>query len=69
MRRSRHPRLRLLAGLILAVLVAVPAASWFALRGSLPRYEGRVRSAAIAQPVQVMRDALGTVTVARGKLS
>jgi penicillin amidase len=46
------------AGLFVLALVGV-----FALRGSLPRYDGEVVSAALSAPVVVERDALGTVTL------
>jgi penicillin amidase len=51
---------------LLAALVLIPAAilltAWLLLRGSLPQYDGRVSSTALAQPVDVERDALGTAT-------
>ena len=60
----RRRRLLKKALLVLVLLAAVlPLAGWIALRGSLPRYEGEVRDAALRQPVRVERDALGTVTV------
>jgi penicillin amidase len=62
MRRS----LRLLKNLVLTiVLLAVIGfvAGWFALRGSLPRYDGEVRDSTLSTSVRVERDALGTVTV------
>ncbi|MEP7096143.1 MAG: penicillin acylase family protein [Dokdonella sp.] len=46
----------------LIVVVAV-IAGWFALRGSLPQYDGRVQSGALEQSATVERDALGSVTV------
>src|SRR6185312_17096834 len=49
--------------ILVLLIVALPVAGWFARRGSLPRYEGEVRDAALKQPVRVERDALGTVTV------
>ena len=53
--------------LLLLLLVALaPLAGWLALRGSLPRYDGEVRDKALAQPVRVERDALGSVTVRAG---
>ena len=60
--RRRSVILRVLGG-ALAVLLLGVAAGAFALRGSLPQYEGVVRSSALAAPVEVQRDALGTVTV------
>jgi penicillin amidase len=50
-------------GIVVAVLVIATVAAGFALRGSLPHYEGRVTSTALAQSVVVERDALGTVTL------
>lgn len=51
---------------LLAVLVLIPATlllvAWLLLRASLPQYEGEVSSTALAQPVVVERDALGTAT-------
>jgi len=61
--------LRLLKKTILVLLllaILVPLAGWLALRGSLPDYEGQVRDKALAQPVRVERDALGSVTVHAG---
>ncbi|HEY6942203.1 penicillin acylase family protein [Dokdonella sp.] len=49
--------------LLVLLIVATPVAGWLALRGSMPRYEGRIVDAALKQPVRVERDALGTVTV------
>jgi penicillin amidase len=48
---------------VAAIVLALPLAGWLLLRGSLPRYEGDVRDAALQQTVRVERDALGTVTV------
>jgi len=62
MRRPVRLLLRLLgAGIAVAVLLA--AAAWLALRASLPRYEGEVRSPALHGAVEVERDALGTATL------
>jgi len=47
----------------IAVLAIAVIASWFALRGSLPAYDGRVTAAVLSAPVSVERDALGTVTL------
>ncbi|HEU4662512.1 MAG TPA: penicillin acylase family protein [Dokdonella sp.] len=58
--------LKRLALLLVLFAVAVSAAGWLALRGSLPRYEGRIADAALKQTVRVERDALGTVTVEAG---
>jgi penicillin amidase len=63
-RPSRLLKKIALALLLLAMLI--PLAGWLALRGSLPRYEGEVHDRALAQPVRVERDALGTVTVTAG---
>jgi penicillin amidase len=51
----------LFAGLVLLVLGV-----WFALRGSLPRYDGGIAAPALAAAVTVERDALGSVTVRAG---
>jgi penicillin amidase len=48
---------------VFALLALATIALVLALRGSLPRYEGRVAAAALAEPVVVERDALGTVTL------
>jgi penicillin amidase len=50
--------------MVLLVLISLLAmVAWTTLRGSLPRYDGQVHSAALAHAVDVERDALGTVTV------
>jgi penicillin G amidase len=54
--------LRVVGGAVSVLLLGV-IAGLSALRGSLPQYEGVVRSSALAAPVEVERDALGTVTV------
>jgi penicillin amidase len=48
---------------LFALLVVLLFGAWLALRGSLPTYEGSIRSTALNGPVSVERDALGTVTV------
>ena len=52
---------------VIVVLIVVAAvgfgAAWLALRGSLPRYDGRVVAAQLSAPVTVERDSLGTVTL------
>jgi penicillin amidase len=53
---------RLLA-IAIAMLAFAILASWLALRGSLPRYDGRVSAAALSAPVTVERDANGSVTL------
>ena len=59
----RITRLLLRALLILLIVVAgAVLAGWFALRGSLPRYDGEITSMALTRPVAVERDALGSVT-------
>ena len=58
----RRPLLRA-AVLLLVLIASLAMVAWTSLRGSLPRYDGRVHSAALARPVDVERDALGTVTV------
>ncbi len=58
--------LRLLARVIVVLIVVAAVAigaAWLALRGSLPRYDGRVVAAELSAPVTVERDALGTVTL------
>jgi penicillin amidase len=57
--------LRIVFGLALA-LVVLALAGLLALRGSLPRYDGKVVSTALTAPVTVERDALGTVTIRAG---
>lgn len=62
MRRS----IRLLArsaALLLSIGALLLALAWVLLHGSLPRYDGEVRSAALTHAVEVERDALGSVTV------
>jgi penicillin amidase len=58
--------LRILAR-VTAVVIVVAAlaigAAWLALRGSLPRYDGRVVAPQLSAPVTIERDALGTVTL------
>ncbi|MGH8174586.1 MAG: penicillin acylase family protein, partial [Rhodanobacteraceae bacterium] len=53
---------RLFVTAVFVSLLAIVAIG-FALRGSLPTYEGRVTAAALSMPVTVERDALGTVTL------
>lgn len=53
-------RLSLFAAGLMAIIAI---AGGLALRGSLPQYSGEVRSAALANTVQVERDALGSVTL------
>jgi len=48
---------------LFAVVAALCIAAWLALRGSLPRYDGRIVASALAQPVAVERDANGSVTL------
>ena len=63
----RLSRLLKRTALVLALLaIILPLAGWFALRGSLPRYEGEEREDALSAPVRVERDALGTATVRAG---
>lgn len=63
MPHRRRPLLRRLLPIAAAIAIALPLGTWLALRGSLPRYDGQVRSDALSKPVRVARDALGTVTV------
>jgi penicillin amidase len=53
---------RILAVVVLLTIVLVLGA-WFALRGSLPQLDGKVTNPALAAPLMIERDALGTVTV------
>ncbi len=62
MRRPVRWLIRLAALVALLGVVAV-ALGWLALRGSLPQYEGDVRSSALSDNVSVERDALGSATV------
>jgi penicillin G amidase len=58
--------LRILTRVIVVVIVVAAVAigaAWFALRGSLPRYDGRVAASQLSAPVTIERDALGTVTL------
>ena len=50
-------------GIVFALFAIALVASWLALRGSLPSYDGRVTAPALSAPVSVERDALGTVTL------
>jgi penicillin amidase len=45
------------------LIVLATIGGWLALRGSLPRYDGRIESASLSAAVDVERDALGTVTI------
>jgi acyl-homoserine lactone acylase PvdQ len=52
------------AAIVLAALAALPAAVlYLALRGSLPRLDGRIAVRGLRAPVTVERDALGVVTI------
>lgn len=62
MRRRSRWLPRLCAAFVL-LCIAIPAAAWLLLRGSLPRYEGTISAAALTQSVTVERDALGTATL------
>ncbi|MEO6690055.1 MAG: penicillin acylase family protein, partial [Dokdonella sp.] len=58
--------IRLLQRLIVILLASVAVlviVAWLALRGSLPRYEGKIEAPALSAAVTVERDALGTATV------
>ncbi|MEO7433747.1 MAG: penicillin acylase family protein [Dokdonella sp.] len=55
--------LRRFAALLFVLVVVIFFSAWLALRGSLPEYDGTIRSTALTAPVSVERDALGTVTV------
>lgn len=58
---------RLSRSRLLLALVLIPAllliTSWLLLRGSLPHYDGKISSTALAAAVTVERDALGTATL------
>jgi penicillin amidase len=51
----------LIALLLILMLIAVSA--YFMLRGSLPQLEGSQKLPELSQPVEISRDANGTVTV------
>ncbi|MBN8922656.1 MAG: penicillin acylase family protein [Rhodanobacter sp. 68-29] len=58
-------RRRWVRGLLLGVAVLLSgafAAGWYALAGSRARLDGEVRTGGVQAPVQIQRDALGTVT-------
>ena len=62
MSRRFHPwRWLLLA--VLVTLVAAFAAGWYLLAGSRARLEGELRVAGLAAPVEITRDANGSVTI------
>src|SRR6185503_15790428 len=59
-------RFRWLRGLLLAVPVVLLAAlgtGWYLLAGSRAQLDGRVRTSGVQAPVEIQRDALGTVTL------
>jgi penicillin amidase len=49
--------------LFVVLAAALAAAAWFALRESLPQYDGQVKGTALSDRVVVERDALGTATI------
>ncbi|PWK91994.1 penicillin acylase family protein [Fulvimonas soli] len=55
-------RRALLLGLLALVLIVL-AAGWYLLAGSRARLDGELRTAALAAPVSVERDALGSATL------
>ena len=64
----RHPtRILVRTAVVLGVALALTLlGAWLALRGSMPLYQGEVRSNALADTVKVERDALGSVTIRAG---
>jgi len=48
---------------LLVGLALLASAAWFALRGSLPHYDGTQQANGLSAPVTVERDALGTATL------
>ena len=54
------------SGIALLVVLILLVAGWWMLQGSMPQYEGRIGNAALREPVDVERDALGSVTVRAG---
>src|SRR5262245_4945928 len=63
---ARRPWRRLALRFLLVLIVlaaALPAAGWLALRGSLPQYDGEIKTTALSDRVVVERDALGTATI------
>ncbi|ARO88625.1 penicillin acylase family protein [Nitrosospira lacus] len=62
MTAALRPIYRLLLGLLILVLLLIGSA-WLVLRGSLPQYDGTMGMTALAAPVIVERDALGSVTL------
>ncbi len=54
---------RLILGLVVVLALVLVLGAWLLLRGSLPQLDGELRNAALGAPVEVERDALGTVTV------
>lgn len=48
-----------LAAALLIVAVLAAAGGWFALRTSLPRIDGEIRLAGLAEPVEILRDRHG----------
>ena len=59
-RRSRARRALLL---ILIAALAAFVAVWLLLRGSLPKLDGQIDTAALGKPASIERDALGTATI------
>ncbi|SEK53343.1 penicillin amidase [Roseateles sp. YR242] len=55
--------LRTLAGIVVALLLAVLAA-WLLVRGSRPQLDGDIRLPDLSQPLDISRDERGTVTLA-----
>ena len=52
-----------LVGVVVALVAVALVAGWLLLRGSLPRYDGRLVAPQVSAPVTIERDALGTATL------
>ena len=53
---------RLMLALFILALLST-GSIWMVLRGSLPEYSGIVNVSALAEPVTIERDSLGSVTI------
>ena len=49
--------------LVLVLLLLAVAIAWFLMRGSLAKLDGEISIPHLSAPVQIERDALGTVTI------
>ena len=56
-------KLKLLGASLVVLLVLLVTAGFVALRGSLPRLDGRVALAGLSAPVNISRDARGVPTI------